>query len=323
MSKEHWRRDQPQFYNFMGLPRRRLNGPASIEGLTGALLSHDTASEAKTFLVEIPAGWRKRIDDTEASFELFVLQGDLGFNGNCVGPSGYIHAPQGCGGGEMTSETGAIAVAFSNPHMPAFPPPYTQNRTLKVAAEQWRQSVPDSHGIMHKPLRLPDPHGDGYEGGPGGHLRLEYMAPGMKTPFEHNHHECWEELLLLEGDIFIADEGVMGPGSAVSHPQEWWHGPFATRRGCVFLVHTDAPMGVPWGIRDYPFQEELCEAYLNEGHWDKPIAQQDWSELPWTRFQNNPEFAAWLKTPAAAEWGDKVGRGVASAFRASWTRKPR
>ena len=78
-----------------------------------------------------------------------------------------------------------------------------------------------------------------YEGGPGGHLRMEYVAPGMATPFEHNHHECWEELFILEGDCFIADEGVLAPGSAVGHPQEYWHGPFASRRGCLFLVHTD------------------------------------------------------------------------------------
>jgi hypothetical protein len=323
MSSTHWRREEPQFYNFIALSRERLDGPRVVGGLTGALLSRDAQSDAQTYLIELPPGWRHAEDGSEASLELFVLRGDLSCGSEKVGPSGYIHLPQGCGGGEMRSEGGGIALVFWNPNLPAFPPPYTRNRVLKVTELQWRQSVPNSHGIMHKPLRLPDPHGDGYEGGPGGHLRLEYMAPGMATPFEHNHHECWEELFLLEGDIFIADEGVMGPGSAVSHPQEWWHGPFATRRGCVFIVHTDAPMGVPWGVREYPFQKEICDAYLNEADWDTPTKYAPWAELPWRRFQETPEFKAWQSTPGAEEWGSKVGRGVASAFRASWKRSVR
>ncbi len=320
MSNEHWRREDPQLYTYMDLPRKPIDGPAAIAGLNGTLMSRDGLSEAESFLVEIPQAWRKQVDDAVGSIEFFVLRGDLSLNGDRVGPSGYVHIPQSCGGGEASSEAGALAFAYWNPNMPAFPPPYTVNRIAQVSDLEWRQSVPTSHSILHKPLRLPDPHGDGYEGGPAGHLRLEYMAPGMQTPFEHNHHECWEELFLLEGDIFIADEGVMGPGSAVSHPQEWWHGPFATRRGCVFLVHTDAPMGIPWGIRDYPFQEDMCNAYLSEGQWDVPIEHEAWADLPWKRFQDNPEFEAWLKTPDGAEWGDKVGVNTASRFRASWKR---
>ena len=320
MSNEHWRRENPQFYTYMDLARKPVDGPEAIAGLNGVLMSRDAQSEAESYLVELPKAWRKQVDDRGGSIEFFVLSGDLSLNGERVGPSGYVHVPQGCGGGEARSEAGALAFAYWNPHMPAFPPPFTVNYVKQVSDLEWRQSVPTSHSIMHKPLRIPDPHGDGYEGGPAGHLRLEYMAPGMQTPFEHNHHECWEELFLLEGDIFIADEGVMGPGSACGHPQEWWHGPFATRRGCVFLVHTDAPMGIPWGIRDYPFQEDMCNAYLSEGQWDAPIDFELWADLPWKRFQDNPEFAAWLKSSDGAEWGDKVGVNTASQFRGSWKR---
>ena len=320
MSNEHCPRENPQFYNFMDLARKPVDGLPAIAGVPGALMRRDSLCDAESLIVEIPPGWSKQLDDAEGSVEFFIIRGDLSFNGERVGPSGYVHVPQGGGGGEASSEAGALGFVYWNPNIPAFPPPYTQNRVLRVPDLEWRQSVPTSHSIMHKPLRLPDPHGDGYEGGPGGHLRLEYMAPGMATPFEHNHHECWEELFLLEGDIFIADEGVMGPGSACSHPQEWWHGPFATRRGCLFLVHTDAPMGVPWGIRDYPSQEEMCDAYLNEGHWDRPIEHESWATLPWNRFQDNPEFEQWLKTPEGAEWDTKVGAQTASKFRASWKR---
>lgn len=320
MSKEHWRRENPQFFTYMDLTRKPVDGPPIVEGLSAALMSRDSNSDAESLLVEIPKGWKKHTDGGEGSIEIFLLNGDLGFNGDYVGPSGYAHIPQGCGGGELTSKTGALAFVYWNPHIPAFPPPYTVNRIVQSHTIDWRQSVPTSHSIMHKPLRAPDPHGDGYEGGPGGHLRMEYVAPGMATPFEHNHHECWEELFILEGDCFIADEGVLAPGSAVGHPQEFWHGPFASRRGCLFLVHTDAPMGVPWGIRDYPNQQEICDAYFAEAPWDGPIEFGLWADLPWKRFSELPEFIAWEKTPAGQEWGDKVGQLTASKFRASWKR---
>jgi hypothetical protein len=321
MKTTHWRREDPQFYNFLGLHREKMKGPDVVSGLTGVLLSRDSQTDSETYLVEIPSKWRHNADGTQASLEFIVLQGEISFNADRIGSNCYAHLPQGCGGGELRSERGALAMAFWNPNIPAFPPPYTQNRVLKVAEQKWRPSIPDSHGIMHKPLRLPDPSGAGFEGGPGGHLRLEFMAPGMATPFEHNHHACWEELFLLEGDIFLADEGIMAPGTAVSHPQEWWHGPFATRRGCVFVVHTDAPMDYPWGMREYPFQKEVCDAYLNEVDWTWPIKETPWEEVTlMKRFQDRPEFKRWLKTPASEVWGHKVGRLTASNFRATWRR---
>ncbi len=320
MRNEHWRRENPQFYTYMDLPRERVNDLPVAAGLDGSLMSRDSHSAAESWLVDIPTGWRRNADDAVGSIEFFLLRGDLALEGEKVGPSGYVHIPQGCGGGELTSEAGALAFLYWNPHMPAFPPPYTVNRVVQSHKAAWRQSVPTSHSILHKALRLPDPHGDGYEGGPGGHLRMEYVAPGMATPFEHNHHECFEELFILEGDCFIADEGVLGPGSAVGHPQEFWHGPFASRRGCLFLVHTDAPMGVPWGIREYPNQQEICDAYLAEAPWDGPIEFALWKDLPWKRFNQLPEFLDWLKTPGGQDWGDKVGPLTAAKFRASWQR---
>ncbi len=320
MPSEHWRRDKHSFYNLLALERRSLDAVGPIGGLQGALMSKDPQSGAHTFVVELPAGWRSATDGREASFEAFLLRGDLALDGEQVGASGYVHAPQGCGGGELRSEAGALALVFWNPNLPAFPPPYTQNRIARLHELPWQDSLPDSHGIMHKSLRMPDPTGDGYDGGPGGYLRLLYIAPGISAPFEHVHHECFEEIICLQGDCLLADEGVMGLGSVTCHPQEWWHGPFASRSGALVMVHTDAPMGFPWPPRDYPFQEEVCTAYMDEAPWDEHAAHTPWKDTPWTRFQEPDEFREWAASPAAAEFGDEVGPGVASAFRASWQR---
>ncbi|MCS6946629.1 MAG: hypothetical protein NZM12_03330, partial [Steroidobacteraceae bacterium] len=155
-SKQHWRRDEPTFYNFLALEHRTLDGPELVLGLHGALMSKDMRSDAHTWLVELPVGWHARTDAKYGSFELFVLRGSVSLDGNSVGCGGYVHLPQLCGGGELASETGALVIAFWNPNIPAFPYPVTRNRAVDTFRLPWMNSVPGAHGVMHKSLRLPD-----------------------------------------------------------------------------------------------------------------------------------------------------------------------
>ena len=316
--KEHWRRDKPAFYNSLALDRGgRKDLPEPLHGLDAALMSADPETGSQTFIVDIPAGWKTEYDGQEASFELFTMRGDVAIEGDRVGASGYVHVAQRCGGAELDSETGALAYAFWNPNAPTFPPPYTKNRALRFWDMEWKPSLPDSHGIMHKSFRLPDPFGDGYDGGPGGHIRLLYIAPGIDSPYEHVHHECFEEIICLQGDNILVDEGVLGIGSVVCHPQEWWHGPFASRSGCIVMVHTDAPMGFPWPPREdeYPIAEQICKKYMDSARWDVPTEHMPWEETEWAAMQKDPEFQKWAKT--AEEFGDKVGKDTVQSFRSS------
>jgi hypothetical protein len=74
-------------------------------------------------------------------------------------------------------------------------------------------------------------------------------------------------------------------------------------------------------MREYPFQKEVCDAYLNEVDWTWPIKETPWEEVTlMKRFQDRPQFKRWLKTPASEVWGHKVGRLTASNFRATWRR---
>ena len=148
------RRNIPGFYNFLALERSKLDAPDLIAGLVGALMSEDQRSGAKTFIVDLPPGWRSRSDAQLASVEFFLLRGDLALDGVRLGASGYIHLPQLCGGGELRSERGALALLFWNPNLPAFPYPVTRNRTIRPSQEPWVNSVPGSHGVMHKSWEL-------------------------------------------------------------------------------------------------------------------------------------------------------------------------
>ena len=331
----HWRRDEPAFYNFLALERRSLEAPDLIDGLRGALMSRDTSSGSRTYVCEIPHGFRRGVDAKHASLELFVLRGDLALDGASVGVSGYLHLPQLCGGGEVTSTSGALVLAFWNPNLPCYPYPVTRNRLIQTDRIEWVNSVPGSHGVMHKSLRVPDavpnPSGEGFDGGPGGYLRFQYIAPQAIAELEHVHHECWEEIIVLKGDIMLINEGQMGDGSVVSHPQEWYHAPFVSRSGAVLLTHTDGPMGYPWPGRPYPHGRHLCERYLAESAWDAPTAHVAWPDHPLAAGQaSSSDYQSWRNSPEGARWGGQesgkevpnhpAGRGATTRFRASWHR---
>lgn len=328
-------REDPGFYNLLALVRQRLDAPGPVAGLSGSAMSADARSGAVTWIVEIPPGWHAETDAALASLEFFLLHGDLSLGGESVGASGYIHVPQLCGGGELRSTRGALALVFWNPNLPCFPYPYTRNRLIRPHAETWVNSVPGGHGVMHKSLRKPDPvphpTDEGFDGGPGGYLRFQYIEPGMVAAKEHVHHECFEEIILLQGDCFLINEGQMGTGSVVVHPQEWYHAPFASRSGALILVHTDAPMGFPWPPRDYPEVDTLVGAYLDDARWDLPTGHVPWCDHPLATLQEtSASYQAWRTGGESNLWGDQEagtqvpyrpgGRGTASRFRGSWTR---
>jgi hypothetical protein len=333
---EHWRRDAPTFYNFLALDRSIADRPDVLGGIAGALMSRDLASRAETHFLDIAPGWNGRTDSREASLEFFVLSGTLSLGAETVGAGGYVHLPQGCGGEELSSRTGARALAFWNPNLPSFPYPYTRRRLLHTHETGWINSVPGAHGVMHKSLRLPDPTPEtpesGFDGGPGGYLRFQFIAPEMIAEGEHVHHECWEEIILLQGDVLLVNEGQMAKGSVVSHPQEWYHAPFTSRGGALILVHTDAPMGFPWPPREYPGAMDLCSRYLEQSPFDRELGHVDWADHPLAAIQEeNPDYRRWRESGAGPLWGDADpgedipwrpgGRGTASDFRASWSRR--
>jgi hypothetical protein len=262
-------------------------------------MSRDASSGAETLVVELPPGLRRRVDAEDLTLELFVLRGSVSLDDVSVGAAGYVGLPQLCGGGELRSAQGALALAFATPNAPNFPPPYAANRAFRAWEQDWTPSLPQSHSVMHRSLRLPDPTGCGFDGGPSGFLRLQYIAPGIHADESHLHHECFEEAILLQGDVLLAEQGQLALGSVTAHPRDWWHGPFITRSGAVLLVNTDAPMGFPWPPRDYPFAEELARSYLDSAPWDVQPDHIPWSAIDW--------LACITEQPAYGQWRADVG----------------
>lgn len=322
-TSEHWRRDKPSHYNFLALDRSPIKQLDAVGGLNGALMSHDLHSGAMTFVVEVPHGWRTKQDAEDGTLEIFMLRGDIALDGTSVGSGGIVNLPQSCGGGELTAEGDGLALVFWNPNLPAFSSPYTVSSIRRVWDIPWEDSLGEGvHGELHKSLRTPDFTGGGFDGGPGGFLRIAHLEPHLQAPLEHVHDECWEEIIFLSGDTLLANEGICAPGSVVSHPQNWWHAPFATRTGAIILNHTDAPMGFPWRPREYPNAEALCDAYFDLDSIGEPAVHTSWEDVdPRLRaIVDTPENRAFEAGPEGAEYADLEPNEGSSRYRASWSR---
>jgi hypothetical protein len=315
--KSQWRRDQPQLFDVFEVGLNVLREPEILSGVHGSILSQDNWTSSTTYIARFPNGWRWANDLEDATVEFFILEGDLRVNGSEVGAGGYASIPQGAGSIELASVSGALTLFYWNPDMPLFPPPLSKIRVTRSWKEPWQEALGrlPVHGTFFKSLRMPDFSGD-FEGGPGGFLRLVVWTPGNHDPRQHVHHECWEEMFVLRGDVFMPERGVLGPGSYLSNPQEYWHAPFASHGGCVMLIQTDGPMG-PWTLRDYPNGDEIIEAYLDSTSWARPPGGRRWADMPdWAAWQERPEYIAWRTQPNWEQWSDIVGREMASKSRA-------
>ena len=312
-------REEAIFLNLFDLVMEEQAAPAPLAGVDAAVVATDPGTGSTTFLARFPANWEHTSDTAEATLELFVFEGDVAAAGTRVNAAGYVCVPQGAGDTRLDSEEGALALVPWNPNLPSFPPPYASVR----AVESWKEPLlsrnPDNLHSTYRSLRVPDFNEQGFNGGPGGFFRLSYVAPGTTSPFQHVHHCCWEEGIMLAGDLFLADRGLFAPGSYIAFPQEFWHAVLATATGAAMLVHTNAPMDYPWILRDYPLAEEMCADYLAQYRLGTSPRHTPWQDTPWVEWQERPEFQEWLNEPGYEAWGSEVGAGVAWDARARWT----
>src|SRR5699024_2139728 len=110
-------------------------------------------TDSATYVADIPAGWRHESDASEATLELFMLSGEIALDNLRQGSGGIVNLPQGCGGGEISSEKGGLALIFWNPDLPSFSPPYTKKSIRTLWGMEWQPSLGEGvHGELHKSL---------------------------------------------------------------------------------------------------------------------------------------------------------------------------
>jgi hypothetical protein len=230
-----------------------------------AIVSRDERSGGCTLLVRFPGGWAGKQEAAAGTLECFLLEGEVRVSGQRVGSAGFAAVPRGSGGAELSSEEGAIGLVFWNPT----PTGLEEEDVVTRSAWEipWEITMLEGFpgGFLHKSLRQPDFSSARVHGGPGGFIRLVFPAPGWVSPNEERHPGCWEENILLRGDLLMPGRGLVRPGMCLANPAGHWHGPMATKGGALFLVHCDAPMRVEYRPHG-PGRGDLDD-YLQSAPW--------------------------------------------------------
>ena len=312
-------REEPQFYDIYAQPWRQAHGQHEVvNGLETRLVSHDNRTGAATYMAELPAGFRRTLKADEAAVEAFVMRGDLSVNGESVGCSGFLGIPQYCGPAKLASRGGATVYFFINPNLPL--PAYTSGiHVSRVWRQQWIHAEMTNlrHGLMFKSLRVPDPASGALHGGPGGFLRMTLMTPGFMEPRHEVHHSCWEEIIILKGDLMMKDRGLHAGGTYLGNPTNMWHYPAATLAGCLLLIQTDAAQDVEFRNYDggYPFLAD----YLDTASWLDEPKHSCWAHPVETEYWTG-ETAAGVAGLAKTEATGAAGAAAAAAAATTPTR---
>lgn len=263
-----------QFFRIDDVPPAILAGPDPLHGCSGRLLSENPATGQRTLVVDIPSGWSASVGSEAGTLELLILEGSLAVDGDRLGAGGFMAVPTGCGPVRATSPIATRGVAIWSPHFA--PDDYYDSapRVVRTVDLPWEPTVFPAelqapgrlHGVWSKSLRLPDPVRGDVHGGPKGLLRIVVLVGGFVGDHrQESHPGCWEEIIWLAGDFFMPGTGRQAAGSYVGNPSHHRHGPLLTQRGCILLVHTDAP--ADFCFHDPPIPQALISAYMDRVSW--------------------------------------------------------
>lgn len=222
------------------------SGPFS--GTGRRVLSRDLENGEFTALLTFPPGWSSALDGLTRSFELFVLRGDISVGGRRLDEGFYAYVPSTEPERALSSEAGALAVAYAHEQGPGSGPLIVVDADLLPWIEP-PVAVPP--GIAVKFLRVDPATGEG--------TWLAAVVPGWLA-LQAEVHPIVEESFMLQGDILVGPPGGMTPGCYFWRPPNIEHGPMFSRAGAEFLTRSrGGAMTVEW--YDVPTAAALVRDY--------------------------------------------------------------
>ncbi len=75
----------------------------------------------------------------------------------------------------------------------------------------------------------------------GAYSRLIMAKPEWQE-LRQEHHDCIEEVYVINGDMTMGKDGEMTAGGYIWRPSQIKHGPMHTRQGGVMFIRTDGPL---------------------------------------------------------------------------------
>ena len=255
-------RSEPHVFTILHQPASPVDEPSLAAGCDAHTVSSCGRTGAFSLLAHFEAGWRFE-GSCPGATEVFVMDGELSVAGHRLAAGGYCYLPERAGPVVCSSPRGATAFVFATP-APSID--VAAIVALTSFSIPWEITILPGFpsGAIHKSLRPHDAIG-AVHGGPDGFLRLVMPGPGWLSPREERHVDCWEENILLRGDMLMPGRGTLRAGDCLANPPGLWHGPMVTKGGALFLVNCDAPMGVEY--RDHPAGPAGLERYLETAPW--------------------------------------------------------
>lgn len=254
-------RDEPLIANIWRQAPTRVAEPAVVAGRDVRVVSRDPQTGASSLLVQLPADWTGEFGDNGA-VELFVLTGAVEIDDRAMSTAEYVYVPPGTTA-TCRCDHGASVLMFWTPAPKIL---VEELFATSLWSLPWEPtSIPGfPAGPMHKSLRPQDASGIAH-GSPDGFLRVVLVTPGWFSGAHERHVDCWEENIMLQGDMLMPGRGVIAPGDTLANPRGHWHGPMTTKTGALFLVNCDAPMPVEY--RDDPQDADELQRYLDVTPW--------------------------------------------------------
>ena len=245
-------RSEPQVFALQHQPWATAGAPSVAAGAQARTVSVDEGSGASTLLARLPAGWQAEAAAPGAT-EMFVLEGELTVAGGALRSGGYCHPPRGRRSGQRARRAaGRSPFVFWAP-APSIVVAHRDRRPLRAGTfpgrpPRCRASPPGRCTSRYAPGTPRSAPSIG--GVPTASCSLVLSAPGWLSPREERHVDCWEENILLRGDMLMPGRGTLRAGDCLANQPGLWHGPMVTKGGALFLVNCDAPMRVEY--RDHP-----------------------------------------------------------------------
>ncbi len=256
-------REQPWMFAIADLPREAVSSVPLVSGLEARTISRDTASGGCTLEIDVPAGF-EGVADPDGRLDIFVLDGELALGGaTTIEGGGFATLPRGETTVSCAGPTRAIVLwAPGAEARSAGLPPHVASAWERSWETNTQPGTP--FGLMRRRLRENDSGPP--QGPPGGWVRIVHVVPGWWTEGQECHAGCWEENIVLRGDVYMTDRAAaIRAGDCLANPPDHWHGPMATKGGALLLVHCDQPMGVE--LRHEGAHDDELRRYLVQSSW--------------------------------------------------------
>lgn len=247
--------------------------PLALAGLRICVLSSDRQSGAFSAYGRLRPFWTSlQSMRTEHELSFFVVAGSLSIGDALAGRGSFVTIAAGGLLPPMQTSDGAAFFLFSDgPFM------------LEVAPE--RVSSVASHWVRTDELPWePSPSFEGRdasevaaglsvkwlerESESGTYTLLTRHAPGWRDP-RIEQHECWEELLLLQGDYLMGTTGAVRGGDYIFRASQLPHGPQCTRGGAVWFCRGNKQIDFQYS--NAPWADAAIDRYLERA----PDGQSD------------------------------------------------